>query len=267
MANSSESKTSYYNFEADVPEDVHQLISRNKLHELLHTKIFSYQSTILSNYGVNCHHIAPIGIHHDHPFAHFYRIENSNMPEEVLCFLWYLCAVYTVGIAFDIQWLYHYVNTIQDKRDCFSTFLRWFSPLTVWSGKLQKSAKATNLTFKKLKRGGLNPFFNPHSIYFFHRPVKVNRKTSKIFALPTLIHHGDFSRGVRPVFNLQDNEAYENFQTHAFYLNNARHTFPIPFIPNWVHYPVDYQMQLDEDLQYYMMKFDRGRPNSSKEDK
>ncbi|EFH60042.1 predicted protein [Arabidopsis lyrata subsp. lyrata] len=188
------------------------------------------------------------------------------MPEEVLCFLWYLCVVYTVGIAFDIQWLYHYVNTIQDKRDCFSTFLRWFSPLTVWSGKLQKSAKATNLTFKKLKRGGLNPFFNPHSIYFFHRPIKVNRKTSKILALPNLIHHGDFSRGVRPVFNLQDNEAYENFQTHAFHLNNARNIFPIPLIPTWVHYPVDYQMQLDEDLQYYMMKFDRGRPNSSKEE-
>ncbi|KAG7543375.1 hypothetical protein ISN45_Aa07g032930 [Arabidopsis thaliana x Arabidopsis arenosa] len=25
-------------------------------------------------------------------------------------------------------------------------------------------------------------------------------------------------------------------------------------------------MQLDEDLQYYMMKFDRGRPNNSKEE-
>ncbi|CAL9234003.1 unnamed protein product, partial [Arabidopsis halleri] len=59
----------------------------------------------------------------------------------------------------------------------------------------------------------------------------------------------------------------ENFQTHAFHLNNARQTFPIPFIPNWVHYPVDYQMQLDEDLEYYMMKFDEGRPKSSKEDK
>ncbi|CAH8278551.1 unnamed protein product [Arabidopsis lyrata] len=229
MASSSETKKSYYDFEADVPEDVHQLISRNKLHELLRTKIFSYQSTILTNYGVNCHHIAPMGIHPDYPFAHLYRIENSNMPEEVLCFLWYLCAVYTVGITFDIQWLYHYVNTVQDKRDSFSTFLRWFSPLTVWSGKLRRSANATNLTFKKLKKGGLNPFFNPHSIYFFHRPVKVNRKTSKILALPTLIHHGDFSRGVRPDFNLQDNEAYENFQTHAFHLNNARQTFPIPW--------------------------------------
>ncbi|CAE6186949.1 unnamed protein product [Arabidopsis arenosa] len=266
MASSSESKKTCYDFEADVPEDVHQLISRNKLHELLRTKIFSYQSTILSSYGVNCHHITPMGIHPDYPFAHLYRIENPNMPEEVLCFLWYLCAVYTVGIAFDIQWLYHYINTVQDKRDCFSTFLRWFSPLSVWSGKLRKSAKATNLTFKKLKRGGLNPFFNPHSIYFFHRPVKVNRKTSKILALPTLIHHGDFSRGVRPDFNLQDNEAYENFQTHAFHLNNSRQTFPIPFKPNWVHYPVDYQMQLDEDLQFYMMKFDKGIPNSSKEE-
>ncbi|CAH8278553.1 unnamed protein product [Arabidopsis lyrata] len=267
MASSSETKKSYYDFEADVPEDVHQLISRNKLHELLRTKIFSYQSTILTNYGVNCHHIAPMGIHPDYPFAHLYRIENSNMPEEVLCFLWYLCAVYTVGIAFDIQWLYHYVNTVQDKRDSFSTFLRWFSPLTVWSGKLRRSANATNLTFKKLKKGGLNPFFNPHSIYFFHRPVKVNRKTSKILALPTLIHHGDFSRGVRPDFNLQDNEAYENFQTHAFHLNNARQTFPIPFIPNWVYYTVDYQMQLDEDLQYHMMKFNKGRPSSPEEDK
>ncbi|CAE6229872.1 unnamed protein product [Arabidopsis arenosa] len=196
MASSSESKKSCYDFEADVPEDVHQLISRNKLHELLRTKIFSYQSIILSNYGVNCHHITPMGIHPDYPFAHLYRIENSNMPEEVLCFLWYLCAVYTIGIAFDIQWLYHYINTVQDKRDCFSTFLR----------------------------------------------------------------------GVRPDFNLEDNEAYENFQTHAFHLNNARQTFPIPFKPNWVHYPVDYQMQLDEDLQYYMMKFDRGISNSSKEE-
>ncbi|KAG7574536.1 Nucleotide-diphospho-sugar transferase [Arabidopsis suecica] len=54
--------------------------------------------------------------------------------------------------------------------------------------------------------------------------------------------------------NLQDNEAYENFQTHAFHLNNARQTFPIPFKPNWVHYPVDYQMQLDEDLIFSYLK-------------
>ncbi|CAN7110456.1 unnamed protein product [Brassica rapa subsp. narinosa] len=30
--------------------------------------------------------------------------------------------------------------------------------------------------------------------------------------------------------------------------------FPITFIPNWIYYPIDYQMSLDEDLQFYMDK-------------
>ena len=51
-----------------------------------------------------------MGIHPDYPFAHLYRIENVYMPEEVLCFLWYLCSIYTIGITFDIQWLYQYIN-------------------------------------------------------------------------------------------------------------------------------------------------------------
>ncbi|CAN6818958.1 unnamed protein product [Brassica oleracea] len=104
-----------------------------------------------------------------------------------------------------------------------------------------KSAKATGLSFKKLKgQGGLNPFFNPHTIYFFHRPVQVNKKTGKIHALPTLIHHNDYQRGVRPDFNLNDNKAYEDFQTHVFHLNSATQKFPIPFILNWFYYPIDY---------------------------
>ncbi|KAF3602148.1 hypothetical protein F2Q69_00036940 [Brassica cretica] len=120
---------------------------------------------------------------------------------------------------------------------------------------LWKSAKATGLSFKKLKgQGYLNPFFNPHTIYFFHRPVQVNKKTGKILALPTLIHHNDYQRGVRPDFNLNDSKAYEDFQTHVFRLNSATQKFPIPFIPNWFYYPIDYQMSLDEDLQFYLDK-------------
>ncbi|KAG2311368.1 hypothetical protein Bca52824_022925 [Brassica carinata] len=201
-----------------------------------------------------------MGIHPDFPFAHLYRIENVCMPEEVLCFLWYLCSIYTIGITFDIQWLYQYINPqfydpLRESNECLSTFLTWFAPLLVWNGKLRRSAKATGLPFKKLRsRGSLNPFFNPHTIYFFHRPVQVNSKTGKIHLLPTLIHHNDFQRGVRPDFNLNDNKAYEDFQTHAFRLNNARQMFPIPFIPNWIYYPIDYQMSLDEDLQFFMEK-------------
>ncbi|CAN6996434.1 unnamed protein product, partial [Brassica rapa subsp. trilocularis] len=122
---------------------------------------------------------------------------------------------------------------------------------------LRKSAKATGLSFKKLQsQGGLNPFFNPHTIYFFHRPVQVNKKNGKVHALPTLIHHNDYQRGVRPDFNLNDNKPFEDFQTHAFRLNSATQSFPIPFVPNWFYYPIDYQMSLDEDLQFYLDKSD-----------
>ncbi|CAH8390887.1 unnamed protein product [Eruca vesicaria subsp. sativa] len=108
------------------------------------------------------------------------------------------------------------------------------------------------MSFKRLKgQGGPNPFFNPHTIYFFHRPVQINGKTSKIHALPTLIHHKDFQRGLRPDFNINDIKHYEEFQTHAFQLNNARQNFAIPFTPNWLYYPIDYQMSLDEDLMFY----------------
>ncbi|KAG2306961.1 hypothetical protein Bca52824_026709 [Brassica carinata] len=175
-------------------------------------------------------------IHPDCPFAHLYRIESTRIPEEVLCFLWYLCSIYTVGITFDIQWLYQYVNAqFTDPqlghKDCLSTFLSWFAPLSVWSGKLRRSAKATGLSFKKLKgQGSLNPFFNPHTIYFFHRPVQVNNKTNKIHALPTLIHHNDYPRGVRPDFNLNDNKAYEDFQTHAFHLQFFMEKWENPII-------------------------------------
>ncbi|CAN7124124.1 unnamed protein product [Brassica rapa subsp. narinosa] len=121
-----------------------------------------------------------------------------------------------------------------------------------------KSAKATSLSFKKLKsQGGLNPFFNPHTIYFFHRPVQVNKKTGKVHALPTLIHHNDYQRGVIPDFNLNDNKPFEDFQTHVFRLNSATQSFPILFVPNWFSYPIDYQMSLDKDLQFYLDKSDK----------
>ncbi|CAH8386228.1 unnamed protein product [Eruca vesicaria subsp. sativa] len=68
--------------------------------------------------------------------------------------------------------------------------------------------------------------------------VMINGKTGKIHALPTLIHHKDI-------------KLYEEFQTHAFRLNNARQNFTIPFTPNWLYYPIDYQMSLDEDLMFY----------------
>ncbi|ESQ39621.1 hypothetical protein EUTSA_v10001178mg, partial [Eutrema salsugineum] len=157
MANASASSSSenqYYDFDANMPLEAHQLVDKRILHEHLQHRIFKYQSIILSKYGINCHFIAPMGIHPDHPFAHLYRIENTAIPEEVLCFLWYLCSVYTIGITFDIQWLYQYVNAVQNRRDCFSTFLAWFAPLIIWSRKLRKSAKATSLPFKKLKRQG-----------------------------------------------------------------------------------------------------------------
>ncbi|CAG7871839.1 unnamed protein product [Brassica rapa] len=129
------------------------------------------------------------------------------------------------------------INPSSCHRECLATFLTWFEPLSAWNGKLRKSAKATGLSFKKLKsQGGLNPFFNPHTIYFFHRPVQVNKKTGKVHALPTLIHHNDYQRGVRPDFNLNDNKPFEDFQTHAFRLNSATQSFPIPFIPNWFYY-------------------------------
>ncbi|WZY70347.1 hypothetical protein YC2023_002587 [Brassica napus] len=124
-----------------------------------------------------------MGIHPDYPFAHLYRIENAYMPEEVLCFLWYLCSIYTL--------------------------------------------------FKSTKKPG------------------------KVHALPTLIHHNDYQRGVRPDFNLNGSKPVEDFQTHAFRLNSATQSFPIPFVPNWFYYPIDYQMSLDEDLQFYLDKSDK----------
>ncbi|KAF2604652.1 hypothetical protein F2Q70_00025732 [Brassica cretica] len=75
-------------------------------------------------------------------------------------------------------------------------------------GKLRKSAKPTSLPFKKLEgQGSFNLFFNPHTIYFFHHHVQVNNKTGKIHALPTLVHHNDYQRGVRPDFNINDNKS------------------------------------------------------------
>ncbi|CAH8391929.1 unnamed protein product [Eruca vesicaria subsp. sativa] len=102
---------------------------------------------------------------------------------------------------------------------------------------------------KRLRRP--NPFFNPHTIYFFHRLVQINGKTGKIHALPTFIYHKDFQRGLRPDFNINDIKLYEEFQNHAFRLNNARQNFAIPFISNWLYYPIDYQMSLDEDLMFF----------------
>ena len=61
-----------------------------------------------------------------------------------------------------IQWLYQYISTQftdpqRGHKECLSTFLTWFAPLSVWKGKLWKSAKATGLSFKKLRsQGGLN---------------------------------------------------------------------------------------------------------------
>ncbi|CAN7085369.1 unnamed protein product [Brassica oleracea var. botrytis] len=166
-----------------------------KMHERLRDKIFFYQS-ILSKHGLSSHLISPMGIHPDCLFSHLYMIENAYMPEEVFCFLWYLCSIYTIGITFDIKWLYQYINAQQGQKDCFSTFLTWFAPLSICIRKLRKSAIATCLPFRKLKgHGSLNPFFNPHKIYFFHRHVQVNNKTGKIHALPTLIQHNDYQRG------------------------------------------------------------------------
>ncbi|KAF2604650.1 hypothetical protein F2Q70_00025730 [Brassica cretica] len=113
-----------------------------KMHERLRNKIFFYQS-ILSKYRLSSHLISPMGIHPDCLFSHLYMIENAYMPEEVLCFLWYLCSIYTIGIIFDIQWLYQYINAQQGQKDCFSTFLTWFAPLSIWIRKMRKSAIAT----------------------------------------------------------------------------------------------------------------------------
>ncbi|CAH8371687.1 unnamed protein product [Eruca vesicaria subsp. sativa] len=160
-------------------------------------------------------------------------------------------------MTLDILWVYQYINAQlsnpqRERKECLVTFLSWFAPLSAWNGKLRKSAKVTGMSFKRLKgQGGPNPFFNPHTIYFFHRPVQINGKTGKILALPTLIHHKDFQRGLRPDFNINDIKLYEEFQTHAFRLNNARKNFAIPFTPNWLYYPIDYQMSLDEDLMFY----------------
>lgn len=120
---------------------------------------------------------------------------------------------------------------------------------------MKKLAKGTSLPFKKLKgQGSFNPFFNPHTIYFFHRPIQVNVKFSKNHVLPTLIHYDDYQREIRPYFNINDNKPYEDFQIHAFCLINSRKTFHVPFIPNLTYYPSDYQMSLNEDLQFFMEK-------------
>ncbi|CAN6932179.1 unnamed protein product [Brassica oleracea] len=60
-----------------------------------------------------------MGIHLDCSFAHLYRIKNAYMPEEVLCFLWDLCSIYAIGITFDIQCPYQYINAQQGQKDCF----------------------------------------------------------------------------------------------------------------------------------------------------
>ncbi|KAF3558176.1 hypothetical protein F2Q69_00012473 [Brassica cretica] len=156
----------------------------------------------------------------------------------------------------------HYISPMGIHPDCpFAHLYRIenaYMPEEVFHflcGKLRKLAKATSLPFKKLKgQGSFNHFFNPHTIYFFHHHVQVNNKTGKIHALPTLVHHNGYQRGVRPDFNINDNKTYEDFQTHAFRLNSAKQTFPIPFRPNWTYYPIDYQMSLGEDLQFFMEK-------------
>ncbi|KAF3524557.1 hypothetical protein F2Q69_00048094 [Brassica cretica] len=208
----SSSAKSYYDFASNVLDDAYELINNKALHERLHDKIFFYQSIILSKYIISNHLISPMGIHPDCAFAHLYRIENAYMPEEVLSFFWYLCTIYTICIILDIQWRCQYINAHQGQKDCFSTFLTWLAPLSIWRGKLRKSAKATGLPFKKLKsQGSLNPFFNPQTIYFFHRPVQINNKSGKIHVLPTLIHHNNYQRGVRPDFNINDKKVYEAF--------------------------------------------------------
>ncbi|CAA7022301.1 unnamed protein product [Microthlaspi erraticum] len=139
------SSTSNKDFDSNMPEDAHHLIKTKSLHERLHHKIFQYQSIILCRNGINYRYIAPMGINPDYPFAHLFRIKNTNMLEEVLC------SVYTIGITFDIGWLYQHINAQQGQKDCLSTFLTWFTYLSNWIGNLRRSAKATNLPFKKLK--------------------------------------------------------------------------------------------------------------------
>ncbi|KAF3588526.1 hypothetical protein F2Q69_00030698 [Brassica cretica] len=152
----SSSARRYYDFDSNMLDDAHTLIKKDALHEHLFDKILFYQSIILSKYGIHNHLISPMGIHPDYLFAHLYRIENTYMPEEVLCF----------------------------------------------------HCKSNGLIIQEVKESRRSqPFFNPHTIYFFHRPVQVNNKTGKIHALPTLIHHNDYQQGVRPDFNLNDNKA------------------------------------------------------------
>ncbi|KAF2606736.1 hypothetical protein F2Q68_00044489 [Brassica cretica] len=241
----SSSAKSYYDFASNMLDDAYELINNKALHERLHDKIFFYQSIILSKYIISNHLISPMGIHPDCAFAHLYRIENAYMPEEVLSFFWYLCTIYTICIILDIQWRYQYINAHQGQKDCFSTFLTWLAPLSIWRRKLRKSAKATGLPFKKLKsQGSLNPFFNPQTIYFFHRTVQINNKSGKIHVLPTLIHHNNYQRGVRPDFNINDKKVYEAFILMRSVLTMPDKHFSFFFIPNWTYSPSGYQTSL-----------------------
>ncbi|CAN6827573.1 unnamed protein product [Brassica oleracea] len=232
----SSSAKNYYDFASNMPDDAHELINRKALHERLRDKIFFYQSIILSKYGVSNHRISPLfsvcTSLQDKKRVHAKR--NSVFPLVPLLDLyywynfWYSMAIPIHQRSTRIKGLLLNIPNLV----CTIIHLE---------RKAEKTAKATCLPFKKLKgQGSLNPFFNPHTIYFFHRHVQVNNKAGKIHVLPTLIHHNDYHRGVQLDFNINDNKAHGNFQTHAFRLNSAKQTFPIPFLPNWTYYPIDY---------------------------
>lgn len=140
------SAKSYYDFAFNM------LVNAHTVHEHLHDKVFLYQSIILLRYEINNHLILPMGIHLDYPSTHIYKIKNAYMREKVLCFLWYLCSVYTYRYNL---WYPIAIPVHQRPRRTKILLLNILSMVCTiihLEGKLKKSAKTTGLPFKKLKR-------------------------------------------------------------------------------------------------------------------
>jgi hypothetical protein len=252
--------TSLYDFENNCPFDAKELIQTETLLEKTKHKVFLYQSLILSTFGPNNDYISPLGIHPDFPFAHLFRFRNLVMPEEVLCFLWYLCSIYTIGIHLDIPSVFQYTSNTSPTGfpGSLATFLTWFQSIAVWNSKLVTSAKYVmpSLTAKKLKKEypESTSYWHPHSIWFFHRPININPTSKKVYAMPTVRLFKNYRHGITPSVNPPDQVMYEDFQAEAFRLNHTKQTFLVPFKDHWQYYPFEYQQSLDDDILMFQEK-------------
>ncbi|GJT26258.1 hypothetical protein Tco_0906533 [Tanacetum coccineum] len=162
----------------DLPEEIVETIRDLTFEKRAKLCYKMFLTILLKNYGL-C--IRGLRFHPDYPFLNIFHIHDLwRFPKESLCFFYYLCESFTIGITFNAEKLLSYVFKRQFKdvpphSKYLLTMLQWFVPHHQWTRWVTTTRKGTYVLVMFRRPGSFLPprAVNDDKSVMYHAPYCV----------------------------------------------------------------------------------------------